>query len=236
MTGVWLIIRFTGIALGIITLLGFASGYMNVEFKPYVKEALTSLQYFADFIIQPELIERGLDYLRQHFAWVPRPEAHWKPIYTLSALFMLSFARSNTNWYAIPVALVCSLIPAVFAGTMPVGSGAVFAWPLAGVFAMGAILERSQGHWSGRSDIGMAVLAAFSAATGYFFNTTGESTDQLVLIASCVGFVGLFLLLAGILIVKGTLWQRLETPGVVIGLNITATLGGALFIGWLFTA
>jgi hypothetical protein len=228
---IWLFVRLGGIALGIITLLGFASGYMNVEFKPFVKEVLNSLQYFADFIVQPELIERALDYLRQHFAWVPKPEPHWKPIYTLSALFMMSYARRMPA-YMIVIALVCSLVPAVFAGARPVDSYAVLFWPGAGFMLFASILYPLDGE---RLSPMLPASVAASVAFGYFMGNTGVPIG-IFLLTVFVGALGLVILVAGLRYAKGNFWQRLQDPGTAIGVDVTATLGGALFLGWLFVA
>ena len=231
----WVLVRLMGIALGIVTLLGFASGYLGVEFKPYFKNVLDWLEkHLVDFIVRPEEVEWALDYMRQHFAWVPKPDAHWKPIYTLSALFMLSMARHGRLWYLVPIALACSLVPAVFAGTMPVGSVAVVFWPLAGFIAFVAILGVLQGNW--RAALLSAAFAAALAAAGYFIGNTGEGTIALVVLAALVGAMGLGFLVLTLLFTEGTLWQRLQYPFAAIGLDITATLGLALAIGYLVAA
>jgi hypothetical protein len=112
----WVLVRLGGIALGVITLLGFATGYMGVEFKPVFASVLKVLQEVAAVIVGAPLWEMLLDELRQHFAWLPTPESHWKPIFTLSALLMLSMTR-HAHWIMIPIALLCSLFSAVFAGS-----------------------------------------------------------------------------------------------------------------------
>lgn len=235
MTGVWLAVRLTGIAIGIITLLGFASGYLGVELKPYFKNVLDWLeQHLVDFIVRPEEIEWALDYLRQHFAWVPKPEPHWKPIYTLSALLLLSVARHGGTWYAIPVALACSLLPAVFAGTVPVGSPAVAGLPFAGLCAFAAVAFALPGKW-GHALVYLIGAAAF-ATISYFADNTVEGTDLLVLAAAFAGFAGFLLLVSGLLSAKGTIVQRLQVPPTAMGLDITAPLGGALVLGYVFAA
>jgi hypothetical protein len=229
----WLLLRLLGISVGIITLLGFATDYLHVNFDPYVESVLKVLQEIAGLIVAAPLWEMVLDWLRQHFAWVPTPEAHWKPLYTLSALLLLA------NWrffplYVIPLALVCSLIPAVFAGTMPVGSGAVVAWPLAGFFAFVTILALLNGKW--RDALILAACAAALVAAGHFFNTTGEGTYALVGLAAAVAAFALVALNVGLTEAEGTLGQRLQAPPSVLGLNILAALGGALAFGYLFAA
>jgi hypothetical protein len=237
MTGVWLIIRLAGIALGIITLLGFASGYLGVEFKPYFKNVLDWLErHLVDFIVRPEEIEWTLDYLRQHFTWVPKPEPHWKTLYTLTTLLILSLARRARRevWYAVPIAIVCSLVPAVFAGTMPVGSWAVAVWPISGFIAFMLIPALQAGYWW--SALSLAAFTAALAALGYFIDTTGEGSGALVGLAVVVGSWGILMLLLGLIGYEGSLSGRLKKPGTAIGLDITATLGGALALGYLFAA
>jgi hypothetical protein len=234
----WLLIRLGGIALGIITLLGFASGFLHVEFKPYVRDVLGWLQHLGDYVIQPELIERGLDWLRQHFAWVPKPDAHWRPLYTLLALLMLSMARHLALWHMIPFAVLCSLVPAVIAGTMPVGSLAVALWPFAGFVAFFAIYALLHGDLRVALQFAAvaAALAALAAAAGYFFGAGGEGPWALVGLAGFVGAFGLLFLVLGLLGTEGTFLQRLQVPDAATGLDVTATLGGALFIGYLAAA
>jgi hypothetical protein len=244
MNWVWLAVRLTGIALGIITLLGFASGYLGVEFKPYFKNVLDWLEkHLVDFIVRPEEIEWALDYLRQHFAWVPKPEPQWKYLYTLTALVLMSMARTligsgvQDRWLKFPIALVCSLVPAVFAGTMPIGSLATATWPVLGM-SVGVSLFvtlRPVSGWQATIVIANIALAAVSAPVLYF-GARGENALMLVVPALFVGFVGFAMLVAILLISKGTLWQRLQRPTAITGLEILGTLGGALFLGYLFAA
>lgn len=226
------LVRLGGIALGVITLLGFASGYLNVEFKPVFASVLKVLQEVAAVMVGAPLWEMLLDELRQHFAWVPKPDAHWKPIYTLSALLMVSMAW-RLPWFMFPIALACSLVPAVLAGTMPIGSAAVAFWPIAGIFAFVAIL--------GPPDRGMALryaaLAAHFAFGGYFLGPAGEGTVSLLVLAVFVGSMGVAFLWCGLSEAEdGTLSLRLQDPDVAMGLGIVATLGGALALGYLLAA
>lgn len=184
----WLLIRLTGITLGIVTLLGLASGYLNVEFKPFVENLLVRLQFLSDYIIQPDAIEWALDWLRQHFAWVPKPEPHWKPVYTLSALIMLSWAR-RMPWYMLPFAVVCALVPAILSSTKPLDSLAVALWPLAGYFAFFAIADALNND---RSDAaaGFAIAAA-TAFVGHIFATSSAALVAWP-IAGYFAFIAIF--------------------------------------------
>lgn len=230
----WLPIRLAGIALGIVTLLGFASGYLNVEFKPYFESVLKVMQEVASVVVGAPLWDMLLEWLRQHFAWVPTPEPHWKPIYTLSALLMLSTVRHGEPWYAVPIALTCSVIPAIFAGTMPVGSLVVALWPLAGFVALVAILGAlRRGSWEG-ADTSICFIAAAIAAAGYYSGVNSDGAVSILVLTALVGGFGLLALLYGLFTTRGTLAARLSQPSTATGLDITATLGVALLLGYLF--
>ncbi|MFO0349306.1 MAG: hypothetical protein ACK51S_05160 [Alphaproteobacteria bacterium] len=232
------LVRLGGIALGVITLLGFASGYLNVEFKPVFASVLKVLQEVAAVMVGAPLWEMLLDELRQHFAWLPKPEPHWKPIFTLSALLMLSMTR-HAHWIMIPIALLCSFFSAVFAGSAPVGSLAVSSWSLMGFFAFTAILALLKGRWLAIIPTGWSALpfaALLPAAFVYYGGADGRGSSALVILAYSAGCMGLLFLVGGLLDAKGTLLQRLQTLKVATGLDITATLGLALALGYLLAA
>lgn len=249
MNGVWLALRLTGIALGIITLLGFASGYLGVEFKPYFKNVLDWLErHLVDFIVRPEEIEWALDYLRQHFVWVPRPEPHWKPIYTMLALLTLSHARHGMPWYAIPLALIFSLVTAVYSGTVGMNTAEVQTFALVSftLFLSAFVLFGRDL----RNEVPVLAIAVASCLLGYIF--PGSLADQLfgilvfVLVIAVlggqwralIGVLGYFaiayllgrsldpdIVVAGLipLLIALILMQR-KWHGAFVGLGVTVTL------------
>jgi hypothetical protein len=233
----WLLLRLLGISVGIITLLGFATDYMHVEFKPYFQTVLESLQGLVDTIIAAEQIEWMLDYLRSSVPWVPDPAKHWRPIFTLTALLLLSVAR-QMPWEVIPIAFFCTLIPAVYAGTVPMGSPAVSIWPVAGLGAFLGIVASLLGNVRDAqiflAACGLnALLGCAVVVLGY---TAPDDTTPFIGLASLVGITGVAAIVAGWSDANGTLWQRLTYPGTLFGLDVTGTFGGAITLAYLFAA
>jgi hypothetical protein len=236
---VWLLLRLVGIAIGIITLLSFASGYLHFNFIPYFADVLAWLQLLVDTIIRAEDIEWALDQLRQSYPWVPNPDEHWRPIYTLTALLLLSIARSINKvvispFLILPTAVVSALVPAIFAGTLPLGSPAVILWPLAGLALFYSFLAFLGGglRSSRNAILGAAILAALGILVGPVIDV---DVIGMVALAVSVGLIG-FALLAIALLDNNPFWVLKKDPFALAGTDILGTLGGALALGYLFAA
>ena len=229
---VFVALRLFSIALGAFVLLGLQWGYLSVEFKPVTEGSLNALYEIVGITVGLPLWEMLFDWLRQHFMWLPAPEPHWKAVFTLSALLMLSMARAS-HWYMIPCGLACSLVAAYFAGTLPLDSRAIFFAPLLGFITFLVIFSMLHRNW--QSFVFFTAIGLLTSFT-FDFGTRREPIDQILFLATFVGLWGFQLVQQIMFQNEGTLMQRLQHPLVVSGIDILATLGLALALGYLFAA
>lgn len=234
-------LRIAGWIIGIYALLKLAAATGTVTYTKVFQAWMDQLRDFLDlgFILKPltqAVILPTLDFIRSFDIPIPALQDHWQQVFVLTWLLSAAWARNLSGSVPTFVALVAAFVGTlpfcVAAGTMPVGSLAVAVWPIAGYSAFCAILFVLHRHWWGA--LKFAASAAAIAAAGYFFGTSGEGTDQLVLLAVTVGALGLMGLVLGLRKAEGTLWQRLQDPEAAMGLDITAAMLGAFGLATAF--
>jgi hypothetical protein len=234
-------LRIAGWIIGIYALLKLAAATGAVTYTKVFQAWLDQLRDFLDlgFILKPltqAVILPALDFIRSFGIPIPALQDHWQQVFVLTWLLSAAWARNLSGSVPTPVALglafFCTLPFCVATGTVPAGSFAVAALPVAGLLAFYAILTLLHGEGGGA--LLLAASAAAFAASGYFSGTTAEGTGQLVLLAHGVGVAGLYFLVHGLLRAEGDFWQRLQAPGAAFGLDITAAMLGAFGLATAF--
>lgn len=263
----WTALRIAGWFIGIYALLKLATLAGGVTYAAVFQAWLDSLRDILDlgFILRPLAawaIQPMLEFLRGLGFAIPPLQDHWQQVFVLTWLLAAAVARnlsfsetSNTPWQylrtrnlslgvstpvALGLAFVCTLPFCVAAGTVPVGSPAVIAWPLVGYSTFLVITALLRRAWL-RVLIDTALLAGgagFAIAAysyrGYLLPTV-EGTNWLRILAFIVWVYGLFLLWSGLFDRQGdTFGQRLQHPYAATGLDITAVLLGAFGLATVF--
>ena len=234
----WLLLRLAGIGAGIVTMLGLATGHLGITLQPVFSQTLEQLQQYVNVVLATPLIELLLKALRQLDLPVPEIGIHWQPIYTLSALLNLSLARnsSRNRLLLIGVGILCALIPAIMAGTMPAGSTAAFFWPIAGslVFTVIRFVPELARNTSLTAVFFLVGVWIALVAWPIIDHGSGVSEGRIValvtftFVMSCC-FIGL-----GIRATSGPILTRIQSAPAAAGIDILSTLAGALLLGYLF--
>jgi hypothetical protein len=252
-------LRIAGWIVGIYALLKLASATGTVTYTKVFQAWMNSLRDIVDlgFLLTPlkmAVILPALDFIRSFDIPIPPLQDHWQQVFVLTWLLSAAWTRNLSESNSTPVALVAAFfitLPfCVAAGTMPVDSAAILAWPFAGFLAFLTVLVLLGNESTQRIPIlvynarGKLVTivhqlkwplfasftAAFTAA-GYFFGTN-QDLPQLVLLAGFVGLIGLLLLTAGMFM--RIYLRRAQNPEFGTGLDITATMLGAFGLATVF--
>jgi hypothetical protein len=234
-------LRIAGWIVGIYALLKLATAAGDVTYTMVFQAWMDSLRNVVDlgFLLTPlkvAIILPVMEMIRS-FGWqIPTLQDHWQQVFVLTWLLSAALARNDSLGISTPVAIVAAFIATlafcVAAGTTPVGSNAVITWPVAGTIAYLTIVALLNRSWL-LALLGLA-LAAFLAALGYFFGTTGEGALSLVTLAVVVGLSGLWFVVIGLLATKGRIRQRLQHPLAKTGLDITAVMLFAFSLATVF--
>lgn len=240
----WLLVRIAGWLVGIYALLKLARATGTVTYTQVFQAWMDSLRGIVDlgFLLTPLKIAAilpALDLIRSFDIPIPPLQEHWQQLFVLTWLVSAAFARNLSFGVLTPVAIgiafICTLPFCVAAGTMPIGTVAIVAWPSAAIFAFIAIASASRANKSDGPKFAFAAaigLVVSFAALGYFLGTTGERPDQLVILAYMVGGMGFSILLLGLY--NGSPGQRFQHPLSTAGLDVIAVLLGAFGLATVF--
>jgi hypothetical protein len=252
-------LRIAGWLVGIYALLKLATATGAVTYTQVFQAWMDSLRDIVDlgFLLTPlkvAVILPALDFIRTFDIPIPPLQDHWQQVFLLMWLLSAAWARNLSESSSTPVALLAAFfitLPfCVAAGTMPLDSAAILAWPFAGFLAFLTVLVLLGNQSTQRIPVlvynvrGKLVTiihplkwplfasftAAFTAA-GYVFGTNQE-LPQLVLLSGFIGLIGLLLLAAGIFM---RIYLRpAQNPELGTGLDITAVMLGAFGLATVF--
>lgn len=258
-------VRLLGIALAGVELVLLAMNAFGWHFSvPGFEEFMRWLgDQFSSFFAPVEVMIR--DILARFDFHLPKLAPHWHHVFVLLWLLMGSFARMFASARAVdaqvlsgrwlrkllavdvPTLLwagICALLTAVMAGTQPLASLSVAAWPVAGFFLFCTVLiaprDIAKGDWLFvPSALGMTALLAVAAyinPTGAekIFGFVGENAALLGLVG-IVGSVGALVLLLGLLTNDGKTWrERLTNSFTAMGLDIIGAYAIAFALAYVF--
>lgn len=261
MGAIWLALRLIGAAVGVITLLAYATDYLRIDFKPAFAEFLRQLEGLVLDVplqwVEAWVIGPVLEWMSSYFGWsLKYPAEHWRPVFTLTWLWFLSISRSGAGLFTfgnsasvVVWALICALVSAVVAGAAKLDEFAFIA-PLIAFFFfyLGICLFRLRF----RIMLFCFLVIAIVAATGHYAPTTiglhrhltgaeFEAVRGLVSLTAGVGVLGLLFLSLGLLMAPKEARTRPSNlfededagPLVATGLDIVGTMGLALAIGYV---
>ena len=234
-------LRIAGWFVGIYALLSLAKSAGTLNYNKVFLASMDQLRGIADlgFLLKPleqTVILPALDFVRSPDIAIPPLQDHWQQFFVLTWLLASATARNYTHSVSTPVALLAAFIVTlpfgVAAGTLPLRSDTIVLLPFAALVAFLALAAVFRRNWL--LALVLAVFAAFNIALVYFIPTTEGSAGGLLVLAACVGAVGLSYLAIGLVAGKATLVERIQRPIAATGLDIIATMLGAFGLATAF--
>jgi len=240
--GFWTLLRIAGIIVGVATLLRLATIGFGVQFNDVFQafldrmRALFELDAVVD-VIQAYIVDPALEWLRSFNLAIPELAPHWRQIFALNWLMMVTTTR---YWKKNPAVLsvwacICALVAGVLIGLVSIAGAAVLPIQLAvfGLFVTGVALSDAR-------DMVTALLVsiAFSIAAAVIsYGAIGLSEGYFELDLASAGIFGwaVFVASYGLLFFAISLTSEDPTDTIAfdIGSGILSVMGVAIGIGYL---
>jgi hypothetical protein len=214
----WLLVRITGIVVGIATLLRVATNEGIVTYDPLFLawmdrlRDLVELGFLTDFI--GPFLHWGIEQVRGFGISVPDLQDEWRPAFVLSTLMFAAMARHSRSGLLVVAAPVGALVIAAWSGLV----GDLFPMVLAVIVATAFA----------SSAVAFATIAAAFALAGSA--VAAQLSDAAAVVAYIV-FAAILLLLRGAFDVWAGSWHALfANANFNIGIDILFTMTFAFLI------